>query len=310
MARPSLSDLTAFVAVATHRSFRRAADDLGAAPSTLSHAIRSIEDGLGVRLLNRTTRSVSPTEAGFTLLERLRPALGQLDEALDGVVAFRERVAGTVRVNAPRLGAAIIVRTIMPVMSTRFPDVTVDIVVKGKLIDIVSGGFDVGVRLASMVPRDMIAMPLASDFRYLCVASPTYLDRAGVPTTPDDLKRHSCVGHRLPSGKLYRWEFERGRAALTLDVLASVVLDDEDLMIEAAIAGLGVAYVPALAASPAIDRGQVREVLEDWTEATEVVELYYPSRRAVPPAMRALLDVAREVGNNESRREASGSRFR
>ena len=296
MARPSFSDLTAFVAVSTHRSFRRAADELGAAPSTLSHAVRSLEDSLGVRLLNRTTRSVSPTEAGLQLLDRLRPALGQLDEALDGVTAFRGRVAGTVRVNAPRLGAAIVVRKIMPLMATRFPDVTVDIVAEGRLVDIVSGGFDVGVRLASMIPLDMIAVPLSNDFRYMCVASPAYLDRAGVPTTPEDLKHHQCVGHRLPSGKLYRWEFERGRTVLKIDAPAAVVLDDEDLMIDAAIADLGIAYVPALAARLAMARGEVREVLSDWTQATEAVKVYYPSRRAAPPALRAFLDVVLETG--------------
>lgn len=298
MARPSLTELTAFMAVATHRSFRRAADELGAAPSTLSHAIRGLEDGLGVRLLNRTTRSVSPTEAGFQLLDRLRPVLGQLDEALDGVAAFRGSVAGTVRLNAPRLGAEIIVRRILPLMSNRFPDVTVDVVAEGKLVDIVSGGFDAGVRLASMIPRDMIAMPLSRDFRYVCVASPAYLERAGVPSTPDELSRHRCIGHRLPGGRLYRWEFERGGEALTMDVSGPVVLDDEDLMIDAAVGGLGVAYVPRLAASSALSSGQVREVLADWTQVTENVEVYYPSRRAVPPALRAFLDVVREVGSD------------
>lgn len=296
MSRPSLTDLTAFVAVATRRSFRRAADDLGSAPSTLSHAIRGLEDDLGVRLLNRTTRSVSPTEAGFQLLDRLRPILGQLDEALDGVAAFRGSVAGTVRLNAPRLAAALIVRRILPLMASRFPEVTVDVVAEGKLVDIVSSGFDAGVRLSSMIPRDMIATPLLKDFRYMCVASPAYLDHAGVPTTPDDLKRRRCIGHRLPSGKLYRWEFERGGAALTLDVPTSVVLDDEELMIEAAVAGLGVAYVPGLVAAAALASGQVREVLVDWTQAAEDIAVYYPSRRIVPPALRAFLDVVRSAG--------------
>lgn len=296
MSRPSLTDLTAFVAVATRRSFRRAADDLGSAPSTLSHAIRGLEDDLGVRLLNRTTRSVSPTEAGFQLLDRLRPVLGQLDEALDGVAAFRGSVAGTVRLNAPRLAAALIVRRILPLMASRFPEVTVDVVAEGKLVDIVSSGFDAGVRLSSMIPRDMIATPLLKDFRYMCVASPAYLDHAGVPTTPDDLKRRRCIGHRLPSGKLYRWEFERGGAALTLDVPTSVVLDDEELMIEAAVAGLGVAYVPGLVAAAALASGQVREVLVDWTQAAEDIAVYYPSRRIVPPALRAFLDVVRSAG--------------
>ncbi|WP_231733136.1 LysR family transcriptional regulator [Phenylobacterium sp. CCH12-B4] len=293
-----MNDLAAFMAVATHRSFRRAADELGAAPSTLSHAIRGLEAGLGVRLLNRTTRSVSPTEAGFQLLDALRPAIVQLDEALDAVAAFRGSVAGTVRVNAPRLAAAIIVRKVLPQMSVRFPDVTVDVVAEGKLIDIVSAGFDAGVRLADMIPRDMIAMRLSKNFRYMCVASPTYLDRAGVPATPDDLRRHRCVGHRLPSGKLYRWEFERGGAALTMDVPAPVVLDDEDLMVEAAVRGVGVAYVPALAAAAALASGQVREVLGDWTQAAEDVAVYYPRGRAVPPALRAFLDVVRDTASD------------
>jgi DNA-binding transcriptional LysR family regulator len=147
MARPSLNDLTAFVTVATRRSFRRAADELGTAPSTLSHAMRALEERMGVRLLNRTTRSVSPTEAGFELLGRLQPALAGLDEALDSIATFRGSVAGTVRINAPRLGAAMLVRGILPVMAERFPEVVVDLVVEGKLVDIVAAGFDAGVRL-------------------------------------------------------------------------------------------------------------------------------------------------------------------
>jgi DNA-binding transcriptional LysR family regulator len=296
MTRPSLNDLAAFVAVATHRGFRRAADDLGAAPSTLSHAIRALEDRMGVRLLHRTTRSVAPTEAGMRLLDRLQPALGQLDEALESVAPFRGSVAGTIRLNAPRLAAAIVVRDVLPLMSERFPDVTVDIVAEGRLVDIVSGGFDVGVRLVGMIPQDMIAAPLAKGLRFMCVAAPAYLDRAGVPTTPDDLRRHRCIGHRLPSGKLYRWEFERDGQALTMDASAAVVLDDEDLMVEAAARGLGVAYVAAPAAAAALAAGQVREVLASWTQATEDLAVYYPGRRAVPPPLRAFLDVVRGTG--------------
>jgi DNA-binding transcriptional LysR family regulator len=209
MVRPSLNDLTAFVAVATHRSFRRAADELGTAPSTLSHSMRGLEDRLGVRLLNRTTRSVSPTEAGLELLSRLQAALSSLDEALDAITAFRGNVAGTVRVNAPRVAAAVLVRDILPRMTDQFPDVTVDIVVEGRLIDIVSGGFDAGVRLAGSIPKDMITVPLARPIAFVCVASPAYLDGAGEPKTPEDLQHHRCIGHRMPSGKLYRWEFEQ-----------------------------------------------------------------------------------------------------
>lgn len=293
MMRPSLNDLIAFVAVATHRSFRRAADELGMAPSTLSHAMRGLEDRLGVRLLNRTTRSVSPTEAGFELLNRLQSALTSLDEALDAVSTFRGNVAGTVRINAPRVAAAILVRDILPRMAERFPDVTVDVVVEGRLIDIVSGGFDAGIRLAGSIPKDMIAVPLAEPIQFVCVASPAYLDRAGEPQTPDELQHHRCICHRMPSGKLYRWEFERAGQELTITANGLVVLDDEDLMVEAALKGLGIAYVANWVAEPAIAEGRLRRILPTWMHEPERVAVYYPGHRAVPPALRAFLDVVR-----------------
>ncbi|WP_341897658.1 LysR family transcriptional regulator [Ferrovibrio terrae] len=297
MIRPSLSDLTAFVAVATHRSFRRAADELGTAPSTLSHAMRALEERMGLRLLNRTTRSVAPTEAGFRLLGQLQPALAALDDALDSVAGFRGQVAGTVRINAPRLAAALLVRAVLPAMAQRFPDVTVDVVVEGRLVDIVSGGFDAGVRLADSIPRDMIAVPLAQPVRFICVAAPDYLARAGMPKTPDELTQHRCIGHRLPGGKLYRWEFARAGQGMTVDAAAgSVILDDEELMVDAAVQGLGIAYVVDLAAAPALKAGQLRAVLSAWMPAAEAMAVYYPGHRAVPPALRAFLDVVREQG--------------
>lgn len=293
MVRPSLNDLTAFVTVATRRSFRRAADELGTAPSTLSHAMRTLEERMGVRLLNRTTRSVSPTEAGFELLDRLRPALATLDEALDSVAAFRGNVAGTVRINAPRLGATILLRDILPAMSERFPDVVVDLVVEGKLIDIVAGGFDAGVRLVDSIPKDMIAVPFADAVSFVCVASPAHLERFGEPGTPDELTRHRCIGHRVPGGKLYRWEFERAGQALTIETSGPVILDDEELMVDAAVKGLGIAYVASPAAEAAIAEGRLRRVLAAWTPTPERVAIYYPGHRAVPPALRAFLDVAK-----------------
>lgn len=295
MTRPSLNDLAAFVSVATHRSFRRAADELGAAPSTLSHALRALEERMGVRLLNRTTRSVSPTEAGLRLLQSLQPALASLDDALDSVAPFRGQVAGVVRINAPRAAAAILVRDVLPIMAQRHPDVTVDLVVQGQLIDIVQAGFDAGVRLMDSIPKDMIAVPIAPPLRFVCVASPAYLDQAGTPTTPDELLRHRCIGHRVPSGRLYRWEFERGGQTLTVDVTGPVVLDDEELMVEAAVRGLGVAYVIASGAADALAAGQLREVLAPWLQATEAAAIYYPGHRAPPPALRAFLDVVREI---------------
>lgn len=296
--RPSFNDLAAFVAVATHRSFRRAADALGMAPSSLSHAMRALEERLGVRLLNRTTRSVAPTEAGLALLGRLQSALRSLDDALDSVAAFRGsgHVSGTVRINTPRLPAALLVRDVLPVMAQRFPDVTVDIVVEGRLVDIVSGGFDAGVRLTGSIPRDMIAVPFGQPVRFVCVASPAYLKRAGEPKTPDELARHRCIGHRLPGGKLYRWEFERAGQAMTVDAPAALILDDEELMVDAALRGLGIAYVVDIAALAALKAGRLRPVLSAWMPAAERVAVYYPGHRAVPPALRAFLDVVREIG--------------
>ncbi|ESZ18856.1 LysR family transcriptional regulator [Mesorhizobium sp. L48C026A00] len=299
MSRPSLNDLTAFVAVATHRSFRRAADEIGTAPSTLSHAMRALEERMGVRLLNRTTRSVSPTEAGFRLLDRLQPALASLDEALDSVAGFRGNVAGTVRINAPRLVAGLLVRGVLPRMAERHPAVSVDIVVEGRLIDIVSSGFDAGVRLLGSVPQDMIAVPLARRLRFICVASPAYLDRFGDPGTPEELQRHHCIGHRMPSGKLYRWEFERAGQELVIEANGPVVLDDEELMVEAAIEDLGVAYVADWAAEAALSDGRLRKVLTAWMPAPEEVAVYYPGHRAVPPALRAFLDVVKDLRKKE-----------
>lgn len=293
--RPSLNDLAAFVAVATHRSFRRAADELGVAPSTLSHTMRGLEDQLGVRLLNRTTRSVSPTEAGVTLLSRLHGVLSSLDDALDATAAFRGSVAGRVRVNAPRVTAAALVRDVLPIMAERFPDVKVDLVAEGRLIDIVSGGFDAGVRLMGSIPKDMIAVPFGKPVDFVCVASPDYLERAGEPLSPDDLKHHRCIGHRLPSGKLYHWEFQRAGQEVTIETDGAVVLDDEDLMVEAAVRGLGIAYVANWAAQSAVAKGQVRTVLSSWMHEPERVAVYYPGHRAVPPALRAFLDVVKSV---------------
>lgn len=187
-------------------------------------------------------------------------------------------------------------RDVLPVMAQRFPDVVVDIVVEGRLVDIVSGGFDAGVRLMGSIPRDMITVPIAKPVRFVCVASPAYLKRAGTPRTPDELVHHRCIGHRLPGGKLYRWEFERAGQGMTIDAPAALILDDEELMVDAAIKGLGIAYVVDIAAAAALKAGRLRPVLSAWMAPAEDVAVYYPGHRAVPPALRAFLDMVREVG--------------
>ncbi|MCL6706920.1 LysR family transcriptional regulator [Pseudomonas sp. R2.Fl] len=296
MADPSLNDLKVFVAVATHRSFRKAADDLGVAPSTLSHAMRALEAELGVRLLNRTTRSVSVTEAGGRLLARLSPVLGDLASALDEVDPYRSTPAGTVRINAPGIAVGLLVRHVVPEVLRRHPRVSVDIVSQGRLVDIVEGGFDAGIRLGESVPRDMVAIRFGGSARFICVASPEYLARAGTPNAPDDLAGHECIRHRMPSGKLYRWEFERQRQQVAIEVTGRLTLDDQVFMVDAAIAGLGIAYVSEQTAREALADGRLKPVLLDWCPPFPGLYLYYPGHRRVPPALRVFIDVLKEIG--------------
>lgn len=299
MNRPSFSDLTAFLTVASHRSFRHAADELGVAPSTLSHTVRSLEEQLGVRLLHRTTRSVSTTEAGAELVARLEPALDGVDAALQAVALFRGGVSGTVRINAHRLAARWLVTEVVPRMIARHPEVVVDIVTEGRLVDIVEGGFDAGVRLAEAVPRDMIAVALGGLRRFVCVAAPAYLDAENEPRTPEDLKAHRCIRHRMPGGRIFRWEFERHGSVAVVDVSGAIVLDDQDLMLDAAVAGLGIAYVIDLVAEPHIAAGRLRTVLDEWCVPIDGLTLYYPGHRRVPPALRAFIEVVRELPRSD-----------
>lgn len=296
MADISLPDLRAFAHVAHHRSFQRAADALGVSRSSLSHAVKGLERRLGVRLLHRTTRSVALTEAGAQLLQRLTPVLQALDEALDATRHGEDELAGTLRINTNRGGARWLLQHAVPVYRQRHPRVALDLVTEGSLVDIVAEGFDAGVRLAEAVPRDMIAVPFGPEVRFVAVAAPAYLAAAGVPATPHALMEHSCIRQRLPSGKRYRWEFENGAAQLALDVPGSLSLDDSELMVEAAIDGLGVAYVPDSFARAALDDGRLVQLLADWSPPWPGLCLYYASHRQVPGPLRAFIAVLREVG--------------
>jgi DNA-binding transcriptional LysR family regulator len=295
MPPPTLNDLKAFAAVAAHRSFRKAADELGLSASSLSHVMRTLERNLGVRLLNRTTRSVAPTEAGERLLLRLGPALRDLQGAVDEVVSFGELPGGTLRINANETAARLLLRAAVPTFLGRYPDMSLDIVTEGRLVDIVAEGFDAGVRLGEALPKDMIAVHFGGDVRFLAVASPTYLSRHQTPSVPEDLKLHRCIRNRLPSGKLYRWEFEKNRQQLTVDVPGTLTLDHIELMTEAAAGGLGIAYVPERSAQPYLDDGRLMIVLSDWCPSIPGLFLYYPGRRHVPAALRAFIEVLREA---------------
>lgn len=291
MAKPTLADLTAFAAIVTHRSFRKAADELRLSPSTLSHLMRALEGSMGVRLLHRTTRSVSPTEAGKRLVERLRPVLRDLGGALAEVDAARSRPGGTLRINANETAARLLLGSAVPAFLARYPDMSLDLVTDGRLIDIVAEGFDAGVRLGEAVPQDMVAVRLGGDTRFVAVAAPAYLSAHPPPQTPDGLKGHACIRVRMPSGKLYRWEFAKHGQALTVDVPGPLTLDHIGLMADAAEAGLGIAYVPEQAVQSRIEHGTLATVLDDWCPLIPGLCLYYPGHRHVPSGLRAFIEV-------------------
>lgn len=298
MTRPSLNDLAAFVAVANHRSFRRAADVMGVSRSALSHAIIALEAKLGVRLFNRTTRSVSPTQAGARLLARLDPVLQDLDQALDTLSEERGAPSGPLRINANKSGARLLLADVVPRFLDLYPDVELDLVSEGRLVDIVEQGFDAGVRLLEAVPRDMVAVKFGGEVRFITVAAPSYLAARATPKAPDDLQAHRCIRQRLPSGKRYRWEFAKRGAEVAIDAPGTLTLDDNDLLVQAAVAGRGVAYVPEPFAKPFLESGELVTVLDDWCPPTPGLALYYPSSRHLPSPLRAFIDLLKQSDGN------------
>lgn len=299
MVRPSLNDLAAFAAVASHRSFRKAADIMGVSRSALSHAIIGLEAKLDVRLFNRTTRSVSLTPAGARLLARLDPVLQDLDQALDSLSEVRGTPSGSLRINANKSGARILLTDVVPRFLDLYPEVELDLVSEGRLVDIVEQGFDAGVRLLEAVPKDMVAVKFGGEVRFIAVAAPSYLDGKTRPQTPDELHAHCCVRQRLPSGKRYRWEFSKRGDEIAVDVPGNLTLDDNDLLVQAAVDGRGIAYVPEYFARPFLASGQLVIVLEDWCPPFPGLALYYPRSRHIPSPLRAFIDLLREVDRKQ-----------
>jgi len=293
MVRIDPSDLAIFLAIARHRSFRVAATELGVSPSALSHALRSIEERLDIRLINRTTRSVALTEAGARLFERISPAFRDIDDALEDLNSFRGRPAGRLRINAARQSTQLVLLPIVAKFLKVFPDINVEIVVNDALIDMVAAGFDAGVRFGETIAADMIAVPIGPRHRFAVVGSPGYFETRTPPLTPHDLKGLPCVRYRFTSGTLYRWEFERGGIELDIDVEGPLTLNDQDLMLDAALDGVGLAFVFEAQAEELIAKRKLVRVLADWCPAYPGFFLYYPSRRQLPAALRAFVDFAR-----------------
>jgi DNA-binding transcriptional LysR family regulator len=275
-------------------SFRAAASQLGVTPSALSHSMRQLEDRLGVRLLNRTTRSVSVTDAGLRLLERLRPAVSQIAGALEDLNQARQRPLGRLRIYAIHLAAAGVIAPIWGRFLSTYPEVHLELALGEAPIDIVAKGFDAGIGPRDRVPADMIAVRVMGLMKIAVVGAPTYFARRRPPRTPDDLARHSCVQYRREAdGDVLMWLFERNRKSRRISVEGRVMVNDTDLALRAAIDGLGIAYTLESLAQPFLRSGQLVRVLEDWSPSFEGLFLYYSGHRQVPAALRVLIDMMR-----------------
>lgn len=294
MGGADVGDLTAFAAVARARGFRGAAAAGHGSASALSEAVRRLEERLGVRLLNRTTRSVTPTEAGARLLERLAPALAELDAALDAVNVFRDKPVGVLRLNAP----AIVARFVLPPIATAFldahPGVRLEVAADDDFRDVIGAGFDAGVRYEERLDRDMIAVPLGPPRqRFATAAAPAYLAARGAPAHPRDLLRHDCIRHRFPSGALADWEFERDGETVRVEPTGRLTAGSLDLERAAAVAGLGIVSTFEEALADDLSAGRLVAVLPDWWQWFSGPFLYYPSRRLVPAPLRAFVQFLR-----------------
>jgi len=293
MRRADLADLTAFVAIADNLSFRAAASRLSVTPSALSHTIRHFEESLGVRLLNRTTRSVSLTDAGLRLLDRLRPAVEQISQGLEDLKGEQGHPIGRLRLYVTHLAGAAVIAPVWAGFLSTFPDVQLEIHTAEAPVDIVAKGFDAGIGPKDWAAADMIAVRVMGPMRVAVVGAPTYFARRRPPRTPDDLAGHNCVQYRRAAGSVFEWPFERDGKSRQISLDGRIMVNDTDLAVRAAVDGLGIAYTVEALADPFLRSGQLVRVLEDWSPSFEGLFLYYPGHRQVPVALRALIDMLR-----------------
>jgi DNA-binding transcriptional LysR family regulator len=297
MHRGNLNDLLAFLAVGRERSFTKAAAKLGVSQSALSHTIRGLEARLGLRLLTRTTRSVSPTEAGERLLHIVGPRFEEIEAELEALSELRDKPAGTVRITATDYAADTVLWPRLAKLLRKYPDIKVEITIDYGLTDIVAQRFDAGVRLGEQVAKDMIAVRIGPDIRMAVVGAPSYFRGRSEPRRPPELIGHNCANLRLPThGGLYAWEFEKGHHETRVRVEGQLVFNGTAQMLNAALAGFGLAYVPEDLARPHIAKGHLKRVLEDWCPPFSGYHLYYPSRRQSSPAFALLVDTLRYRG--------------
>jgi DNA-binding transcriptional LysR family regulator len=297
MQRASLDDLRALVAIGRERSFTRAAATLGVSQSALSQTVRQLEARLGIRLLTRTTRSVSPTEAGERLLQIVGSRFEEIDAELEALTALREKPAGTVRITAGDHAIKSVLWPKLQQFLPTYPEIKVEITIDYGLIDIVAGRYDAGVRWGEQVAKDMIAVRIGPDIRFAVVGAKSYFAKRAVPRTPHDLIDHNCVNLRLPTyGGTYAWEFEKDGRELKVRVEGQLVFNGIFQVLDAAVAGLGLAFVPEDIAQPYLAKGRLKRVLEEWCPPWSGYHLYYPHRRRSSPAFALLVDALRHRG--------------
>jgi DNA-binding transcriptional LysR family regulator len=293
----NLNDLAGFLAVANERSFTRAAAQLGVSQSALSHTIRDLEERLGVRLLTRTTRSVAPTQAGERLLQTLGPRFREIDAELAALRELQEKPAGTIRITATEYAVDTLLWPKLAKFLAKYPDITVEISIDSALTDIVAQRFDAGVRGGEQVAKDMIAVRIGPDISMAVVGSPSYFRKQPEPKRPQDLIGYRCINLRLPTqGGLYAWEFEKGARELKVRVEGQLVFNSTYQMVNAALAGFGLAYVPEDLVQAHLAKGRLKRVLQDWCPPFSGYHLYYPSRRQPAPAFALLVDALRHRG--------------
>lgn len=306
--RPDLNELQIFAAVARHRSFRKAAEERNVTASSLSHAMRALEARLGIRLLNRTTRSVVPTEAGEHLYARVARLMLELDQALDEVNDFRDTLRGSLRLNVPRPAARLLLAPLLSGFLKAHPGVKIEVITDDGLLDIVAQGFDAGVRFGERLALDMVAVPIGAPQKFVVVAAPALLAARPAPATPLALRGLPCIGRKFPSGVLYAWEFERAGQAVEVVVDGPLVLDDDDMMVAAALDGIGYAFVYESYAREPIRQGRLVQLFDDWCPSMPGFYLYYPSRRHMSAVLRGFVDwcaASRRQGNGAAQEQLS-----
>lgn len=294
MTKATLAELEAVEAVARTGGFRAAARELDMSSSALSHAIAALEGRIGVRLFNRTTRSVALSAAGETFVAEVAPALATIRAALEHADLHRGAPSGTLKLNMATAVARQLMAPLILEYCRRYPQVEVEIATNNALVDITGQGFDAGVRMVEMLPPDMIAVPITPTIRSVVVGAPAYFEAYGEPRTPMDLKRHRGVRARMSSGKIYHWEFERRGEALEIDVPGQLILDDAGAILEAALHGAGVAFLQDTIVGAHVEAGRLRQVLAEWTPPYPGLSLYFASRRHMPSRLRALIELIRE----------------